>query len=220
VIFRCFPLTKLLQERRKTDTYICRFRYGRLSRTVLSLLLPILPILPALAQDEESVVSPDEPAVVETIERLTPDEPAVVETIERLTPDEPAVVERIERMAPVLYESDKLRDPFLHLTPPKTSAVKAEDEEVPRGAPPAGIEGTYIANAGFEGIVVRSGDRRVAIIRSSDNRAFLLREGDRLFDGYIKTIEFESGSVVFVRETLMRSGIIQTQEVTKRLREL
>jgi len=205
VIFRCFSSTKLLQERRQTDTYICRFRYGRLSLTVLSLLLPILPLLPALAQEEESAAIPDEPAVVETIERLTP--------------DEPAVIEKIERLAPVLYESDKLRDPFLHLAPPKITEVKPEDEEVPRGDPPAGIEGTYIANAGFEGIVVRSGDRRVAIIRSSDNRAFLLREGDRLFDGYIKTIEFDSGSVVFVRETLMRSGIIQTQEVIKRLRE-
>ena len=151
----------------------------------------ILPILPALAQDEESAG----------------------------IPDEPAVIEKIERLAPVLYEPDKLRDPFLHLAPPKISPVKDEDEEVPRGDPPAGIEGTFIENAGFEGIVVRSGDRRVAIIRSSDNRAFLLREGDRLFDGYIKTIEFDSGSVVFVRETLMRSGKIQIQEVTKRLRE-
>ena len=192
MIFRCFPPTKLLQERRQTRACIYSFRYSLLSRTILSLLLPILTILPALAQEEESVGDPEEPAVVE----------------------------KIERIAPVLYESDKLRDPFLHLAPPKISAVKVEDEEVPRGDPPAGIEGTFIANAGFEGIVVRSGDRRVAIIRSSDNRAFLLREGDRLFDGYIKTIEFESGSVVFVRETLMRSGIIQTQEVTKRLREL
>ena len=167
------------------------FRCSRLSPTILSLILLILPILPALAQEEEIADNPVEPAVVE----------------------------KIERLAPVLYEYDKLKDPFLHLAPPKVSEVKPEDEEVPRGDPPAGIEGTFIENAGFEGIVVRSGNRRVAIIRSSDNRAFLLREGDRLFDGYIKTIEFESGSVVFVRETLMRSGKTLTQEVTKRLRE-
>jgi hypothetical protein len=174
----------------KERMLICRFHPGLLPRTVFSLLLLIMPIIPAFAQEMENVDSSAKPAIIETI----------------------------DRPAPVFYESGKLKDPFLHIIPPKTS-VKVEDEEVPRGDPPSGIEGTFIEKAGIEGIVLRSGDRRIAVIRSADNRAFLLREGDRLFDGYLKTIEIESGSVVFVRETLMRSGKILTQEVTKRLRK-
>ena len=155
----------------------------------MSLLLSAAVILPALAQEEKNAGIPEGPAVVDTI----------------------------TRPAPVLYESGKLRDPFLHIAPPKTSAGKVEDEEAPRGAPPPGIEGTYIDDAGFEGILIRSSDIHIAIVRSSDNRAYFLREGDRLFDGYIKTIE--NDSVVFIRETLMMSGKLLTEEVTKRLRE-
>ena len=156
---------------------------------VLILLLPILSVLPVYAQEKENADNSGEPVVVETIAK-------------------PAII---------LYEPDNRRDPFLHLVPPKTAPKKVGDEAVPLGAPPPGITGTLIDKAGFEGIVKRSGDRRMAIIRSTDNRAYFLREGDRLFDGYLKTIEDDS--VVFVRETLMRSGKTQIQEVTKRLRK-
>ena len=122
---------------------------------------------------------------------------------------------------PKLYEPDKRKDPFLHFAPPphQTFVVtkKVEDEEVPRGTPPAGIAGTFIEGAGLEGIVTRSGNRRFAVVRGADNRAYFLHEGDRLFDGYLKTIEKDS--VVFVRETLMRSGKTLTLEITKRLRK-
>jgi len=131
--------------------------------------------------------------------------------------EETAAAGTISRTAPVLYESGKLRDPFLHLAPPKTPAKKVEDQEVPRGDPPPGIDGTYIDDAGFEGILIRSSNIHIAIVRSSDNRAYFLHEGDRLFDGYIKTIE--NDSIVFIRETLMMSGKLLTEEVTKRLRE-
>ena len=127
-------------------------------------------------------------------------------------------LETIARPAAVFYKPNNRRDPFLNLVPPKTSAKENVDTEVPRGTPPPGIAGTFIDNAGFEGIiVVHSNNQRMAIIRSSDNRTHLLREGDRLFDGYLKNIE--NDSVVFVRETFMRSGRLLTQEVTKRLRQ-
>ena len=174
-------------------TFVCSrtifsFHYGRLSRTVLSFLIPILFVIPASAQ--ENAVNPDEPDVVETI----------------------------NKPVAILYESDNRRDPFLNIAPPKQQAKNREvDEEIPRETPPPGIAGTFIEKAGFEGIVIRSGDRRIAIIRSSDNRSYLLSVGDRLFDGYIKAIE--DNYVVFIRETFMKSGKILTQEVTKLLRK-
>jgi len=194
VIFRCSPTIKVLEKKRQARTPICRIHSGRLPITVLSFLLlsfllSVAAILPASAQEEENAGKPEESVIVETI----------------------------SKPAPVLYESQKLRDPFLHLAPPKTPARKVEDEEVPRGAAPPGIEGTYIDDAGFEGVLIRSGNIHIAVVRSSDNRAYFLHEGDRLFDGYIKTIE--NDSVVFIRETLMMSGKLLTEEVTKRLRE-
>ena len=173
-------------------------------------------ILPAEAQEKENTGVTEEPAAVETI----PESAAAAQEEENAgEAEEPPVVETIIKPPPVLYDSGKLKDPFLHIVPPKTSARNAEDDEVPRGDPPQGIEGTLIDKAGFEGIVIRSDDSRMAIIRGADNRAYFLREGDRLFDGYIKAIEIENGSVVFIRETLMKSGKTLTQEVIKQLRK-
>jgi hypothetical protein len=56
----------------------------------------------------------------------------------------------------------------------------------------------------------------MAIVRGADTRAYFLKEGDRLFDGYLKTIGIDS--ITLVRETKMRSGKTLTQNVTKRLR--
>jgi len=159
-------------------------------RTVSSFLLPILLILPAWAQEKENAGNSDG---------------SVVETT-------------IKHAAVHLYESSDLRDPFLNLAPSKPSDQRGDvDEEVPREHPPSGIEGTFIDKAGLEGIVIRGDNRRTAIIRGADNRAYFLREGDRLFDGYLKTITKDS--VVFVRESKMKSGKIMTREVTKQLRK-
>jgi hypothetical protein len=84
-----------------------------------------------------------------------------------------------------------------------------------RGLPPPGIAGTYIEQAVLQGISLR-GTGRLAVVRGADNRAYFLREGDRLFDGYLKTIDVDS--ITLVRETRLRSGKILTQDVTKRLR--
>jgi len=179
-----------LEERRQTRLSIRCFNSGRLLRAVLSVLLPILPVFPALAQEKETADDSDAPAV-----------------------------ETSFKPAAVFYEPNNRRDPFFHYTPPKKTAPKDTDTdgEIPRGAPPSGITGTFIEKAGLEGIVVRSNNQRMAVIRGADNRAYFLREGDRLFDGYLETIQDDS--VVFVRETFMRSGKILTQEVTKRLRK-
>jgi hypothetical protein len=114
----------------------------------------------------------------------------------------------------ISYKSGRRRDPFLNPLVTKKGANLDEQEEA-RGLPPPGIAGTYIAQAALQGIVVRD-DARVAIVRGADSRAYFLQEGDRLFDGYLKLVE--SDSVLFIRETKMRSGRIFTQDVTKRLR--
>jgi hypothetical protein len=118
------------------------------------------------------------------------------------------------------YEAGNRRDPFLHLPPPppikKTiQPAKMEDAEIPRGAPPPGIAGTLIAQAKLEGIS-EGVDRRIAVVRGAESRAYFLKEGDKLFDGYLKSIRDDS--VIFVREVKMKSGKTNTQEIIKRLR--
>ena len=115
--------------------------------------------------------------------------------------------------AGITYRSGNRRDPFLNPLLAKKN-VKM-DEEVDRGLPPPGIAGTYISQAKFEGVSF-SAARRLAVIRGNDARAYFLQEGDRLFDGYIKTIQLDS--ITFVRETKLRSGKTITQDVTKMLR--
>ena len=184
---------KVLEDLRQARTLVRRIYSGRLRRlhrTVLSFLLTVFFVFPALAQEGEEAGNSNKPAE-----------------------------ETIVKPPAVRYESSKLKDPFFHPAPPKTASKKAPsaDAEVQRKPTLPGIAGTFVDNAGFEGIVVHGNNQRFAIIRSADNRAYFLTEGDRLFDGYLKTIEDDS--VVFVRETLMRSGRIVTQEVTKRLRK-
>jgi hypothetical protein len=114
----------------------------------------------------------------------------------------------------VPYVSGDRRDPFLN---PKLFHKNAapHDQEMDRGIPPPGIAGTYIAKAALEGISIGNG-RRIAIVRAADSRAYFLKEGDRLFDGYLKSIKEDS--VIFVHETKMRSGKVMAQDITKRLR--
>lgn len=115
-----------------------------------------------------------------------------------------------------IYKHQDRRDPFFHLPKPPESKV-VEDVEISRGTPPPGIAGTYIAGAALEGIAIRQANKRTAVIRGNDKKAYFLHEGDRLFDGYLKTIGDDSA--VFVRERRMKSGKTLTEEVTKRLRK-
>ena len=113
----------------------------------------------------------------------------------------------------VLYNSGNHRDPFLN--PLLMKKNEKQDEELARGIPPPGIAGTYVAQAVLKGTAVRE-DGRVAVVRGADNRAYFLKEGDRLFDGYLKTIDFDF--ITLVRETKLKSGKTLTQDVIKRLR--
>jgi hypothetical protein len=126
----------------------------------------------------------------------------------------PKTVESPMKVSGIRYVSGNRRDPFLNpLLIKKT--VKPDDEELSRGVPPPGIAGTYIEQAVLQGISTGEG-RKMAIVRGADTRAYFLKEGDRLFDGYLKTIGIDF--ITLVRETNMRSGKTITQEVTKRLR--
>jgi hypothetical protein len=122
-------------------------------------------------------------------------------------------VESPIRYTGVLYKSGNHRDPFLN--PLLFRKPIVADEELSRGAPPPGIAGTYIAQAKLQGIVLRD-EERVAVVRGADNRAYFIREGDRLFDGYLKSIEIDF--ITLIRETKMRSGKTLTQDIVKRLR--
>ncbi len=115
----------------------------------------------------------------------------------------------------VRYQSGNRRDPFLNPLFLKKKATQQEDEEITRGLPPPGIAGTYIAQAKLQGVTNREVGN-VAIVRGADSRAYFVRVGDRLFDGYVKTIQ--NDAVTFVRETKLKSGKTLTQDVTKRLR--
>ncbi len=119
----------------------------------------------------------------------------------------------IRNYAGVSFKAVHIRDPFLN--PLLKKEGKKGDQEIDRGLPPPGIAGTYIAEADLKGISLRE-NHRLAIIKGSGNRAYFLREGDRLFDGYLKTIHRDS--ITLVRETKMRSGKVIAQEVTKKLR--
>ncbi len=115
----------------------------------------------------------------------------------------------------VLFKSGNRRDPFLDPIISKTKSKKAADAEMDRGPAPPGIAGTYIAQATLKGTSIQD-NSRVAVVRAADNRVYFLREGDRLFDGYLKSIDTES--VTLVRETKMKSGKTLTQDVIVRLR--
>ncbi len=115
----------------------------------------------------------------------------------------------------VSFKPSNRRDPFLNPLLHKKSAKKKEDEEESRGTPPPGIGGTLIAQAALQGISIRD-TGKLAVVRGADARAYFLKEGDRLFDGYLKTIDADS--ITLVRETKMKSGKILTQDVIKRLR--
>jgi Tfp pilus assembly protein PilP len=128
-------------------------------------------------------------------------------------PSKPRKDEPAEPAAVVVrYQSAGRRDPFLN---PLILGKKSDDEEESRGEPPPGIEGTYLEQAVLVGISRREG-ARTAVFQGPDRRAYFLQEGDRMFDGYVKTIQDES--VLLIRETLLRSGKVLTQEVTKTLR--
>lgn len=111
------------------------------------------------------------------------------------------------------YEASNRRDPFLN--PLLLKKKEDVDEEVQRDNAPPGIAGMKIKDVELLGFSV-SLEGKTAVFRGTDKRVYFLHEGDRMFDGYIKTVNLDS--VQLIRETKMQSGKVLTQEVTKRLR--
>jgi hypothetical protein len=124
-------------------------------------------------------------------------------------------VEAAATVSGVRYQSENRRDPFLSPIPLRSQSGVKLDEEEPRGTPPPGIAGMFIAQVTLLGVATQT-DGRIAVFRGSDKRAYFLRQGDKLFDGYVKQIGADFVSLV--RETKMRSGKLISQDMTKRLR--
>jgi len=125
----------------------------------------------------------------------------------------PAMVETPDTYRGARYEPNNRRDPFLN--PLLLKKAENPDEEVPRGNPPPGIAGMYIKDVDLLGFSI-SPEGTTAVFRGSDKRVYFLHAGDRMFDGYIKSVSFDS--VLLIRESRLRSGKVLIQEVTKRLR--
>jgi Tfp pilus assembly protein PilP len=112
------------------------------------------------------------------------------------------------------YQPSNRRDPFLNpLASRKTG--KPGDEEMPRGPAPPGIAGMRISDVKLKGTSIGE-DIRTAVFEGTDKRIYFLHQGDRLYDGFLRSITTDS--VVMVRETMLRSGQTLAQEVTKQLR--
>ena len=123
------------------------------------------------------------------------------------------VVESAPMYSEARYQPTNRVDPFLN--PLLLRRNDNGDEAAPLGTPPPGIAGMNMGDVELLGTSIGPEEKRAAF-RGTDKLVYFLREGDRLFDGYIKTIRPES--VLLIRETKMRSGKVLTQEITKRLR--
>jgi hypothetical protein len=134
---------------------------------------------------------------------------------EKPPPEQRAMLDKnAPKYSEARYISRNRRDPFLN---PLLLVKKVDpNAEVPRGEPPPGIAGMYIAQVKLLGTST-SEQGQMAVFLGTDERAYFLREGDRLFDGYLKDITINS--VVLIRETLLKSGKTTTKTVTKHLRQ-
>jgi hypothetical protein len=128
--------------------------------------------------------------------------------------EDPALVESPALYREARYEPMNRRDPFLNPLLLKPKGAPA-DEELPRGPAVPGIAGMYIGQVKLLGTSL-SEETRTAVFEGTDRRVYFLRSGDRLYDGFVKSIEAEA--VVMVRETRFRSGNTTKEEITKRLR--
>jgi hypothetical protein len=140
------------------------------------------------------------------------------QTTARKTPtagDPVAVAATPTGYAGARFEPGNRRDPFLN--PLLARKDQNADEEVAKGTPPPGIAGMYIKDVELLGMAV-STEGQTAAFKGTDKRVYFLHVGDRLFDGYVKSITLDS--VQLIHETKLKSGKVLTQEITKRLRTL
>jgi hypothetical protein len=128
--------------------------------------------------------------------------------------EDPALVETPALYREARYEPMNRRDPFLNPTALKPKGAPA-DEELSRGPAVPGIAGMYIGQVKLLGTSIGE-ESRTAVFEGTDKRVYFLRAGDRLYDGFVKSIGLDA--VVLVRETRFRSGNTTVEEITKRLR--
>ena len=116
-------------------------------------------------------------------------------------------------IAGIRFDSGNRRDPFLNYLSLRKGPV--DEELLETLAATAGIGGMRISEVGLAGTSLR-GDTFTAVVRGTDKRSYFVREGDRLRDGYVKKIQGDA--VLFVHEIKMRSGKVNIEEISKRLR--
>jgi hypothetical protein len=124
------------------------------------------------------------------------------------------VAEIAPGLSGIRYESGNRPDPFLNPISLRRNVIDP-DAEMPRGTPPPGIAGMSAKEVELLGMSM-SPEGKTAVFQGTDKRVYFLREGDRLFDGYLKSIALDS--VLLIRETKLKSGKVLIQEITKRLR--
>jgi hypothetical protein len=128
--------------------------------------------------------------------------------------EDPALLESPASYREARYEPMDRRDPFLNPLLLKKKESPG-NEELPRGPAVPGIAGMFIGQVKLLGTSVGD-DSRTAVFEGTDRRVYFLRAGDRLYDGFVKSIATEA--VVLVRETHFKNGTMTTEEITKRLR--
>lgn len=128
--------------------------------------------------------------------------------------EDPALAESPALYREARYEPMNRRDPFLNPLLLKSKEGPA-DEELPRGPLVPGIAGMYVGQVKLLGTSI-SEESQTAVFEGTDRRVYFLRTGDRLYDGFVKSVGAEA--VVLVRETRFKSGNAKIEEITKRLR--
>lgn len=106
------------------------------------------------------------------------------------------------------YNSLNKRDPFKNLLKKKETRVL---EPPGRETRPIGIRGMLIAEVKLTGIASGVNGENLAVLYGPDRKAHFAYEGDRLYDGYVKSITPEG--VRFIKESKFSSGEVRRREI-------
>jgi Tfp pilus assembly protein PilP len=123
----------------------------------------------------------------------------------------PAAPGAADAQSAYTYQREGRRDPFLSLV---GAGTEARTPGVRRGEGPAGMT---VAEIQVRGIVQSRGEL-VAMVHGPDNRTYLVHQGDKLADGFIKTITPQG--LVIVQEVNDPLSLVKQREVRKLLRSL
>jgi Tfp pilus assembly protein PilP len=106
------------------------------------------------------------------------------------------------------YQPGGRRDPFLSL-------LGAGVDSQPGARRSDGPAGWLVGEVSVRG-VARSGGALIAMVQGPDNKTYLLHQGDRLADGFVKTVTPEG--LVLVQEIRDPLSPVKQREVRKTLR--